>query len=305
MTIIAAVRKSIAGATSSPKLVFLLYFANLLFALPAAILFRSFTATAFGNSMAADGLLPGFDNNVVSDLLSNHTEVLGSILRQVVPIAVLGIFLNIFLAGGTLDCFVHKRQFSLEAFFGACGRYFGRFLKAWLLMLVTGVIVVALLSIPFGLVVGALGDGGGNEQTVFIATIVAIMVIYSPILLLVIVADYARVSIVVHDMRSTWKAVGRGYAFVFRNFAAAIGLYMLLFVLVLVASATYWALEDMIGMSSVVTVTITFIVQQLFVVVRAWNRTSFFAGSAALYEGRKPRPVIFYGWDDSPAIETA
>jgi hypothetical protein len=305
MTAIAAFRKSTAGATSSVNLLFTLYLINVLLAIPAAALFRHLTTAAFGASMAGGALLPGFDNTVVNDLLTNHEEIVRSLIGLLAPLMILGAMFNTFLAGGILSRFVQEEKFSFTTFIRGCGAYFGRFFRLTLLMVLIEVLLVLLLSIPFSLIVGAIGDGGGNEETVFLATIAAVLVVYSPILLVVIAADYARVATVVYDLRSILKAIGQGFAFVFRNIGATIGLHLLLLALLLLAVVGYWILEGAVDMGSAGTIAVGFVLQQFLVLARTWSRLSFFAGEAALYERRKPRPVIFYGWDDSPAPEAA
>jgi hypothetical protein len=170
-------------------------------------------------------------------------------------------------------------------------------------MFIMEILLVVVLSILFGLAVATIGDGAGNEETVFLATIAVVLVVYSPLLLVVMATDYARVAIVVYDLRSILKAIGQGFAFVFRNIGAAIGLHLLLLALLLFAVVAYWILESAFDMSSASTIAIGFVLQQFLVLARTWSRLSFFAGEAALYKSRKPRPVIFYGWDDSPAPE--
>jgi hypothetical protein len=299
MTAFTAFRKAIAGATSSLKLLFTLYVINVLLAIPAAALFRHLTTAALGESMAGLAL----NSTVVNDLLNNHEEILRSLTGLMAPVMVLGAMFNTFLAGGILDRFVQGGNFSFPTFFRSCGAYVGPFFRLTLLMFIIEILLVVALSIPFGLVIGAIGDGGGNEETVFLATIAAILVVYSPILLVVMATDYARVAIVVYDLRSILKAIGQGFLFVFRNIGAAIGLQLLLLALLLLAIIAYWILDGAVDMTSATTIAVGFVFQQLLVLARTWSRLSFFAGEAALYESRKPRPVIFYGWDDSPAPE--
>jgi hypothetical protein len=245
------------------------------------------------------------DTTVVTDLLNNHGEILRSLVGLMAPLLVLGAMFNTFAAGGILNRVVQGETFSFSTFFRSCGAYFARFFRLTLLMFTTEVLLFIVLSIPFGLLVGAIGDGGGNEETVFLATIGILLVVYSPLLLVVMVTDYARVAIVVYDLRSVLKAVGQGFVFFFRNIGAAIALHLLLLALLLLAVAASWILEGAVNMTSASTFAVGFFLQQFLVLVRTWSRLSFFAGEAALYESRKPRPVIFYGWDDSPAPEAA
>jgi hypothetical protein len=303
MTGTTAFRKSLADASSNLKLVILLYLCSLLLAFPVAFLAHSITTIAFGNSLAADALLPGFDYTVIHDLLSHHGEALRTIIRLCFPVVFLGVFANIFLAGGTLSLLVRDHSFALGTFFGSCGAYFGRFVRLWLIFAAIGLAVFAILNIPLALVSAALSDKAESEQVVVLGTIAAAALIFSPMLVVLLAADYARVSMIVHEAGSVWMAVGRGFSFVLNNLWAVLMLHFLLLLVLGLATAAYLVLEGFVGMTSFITILAVFLLQQLFIAIRLWNRVTFFAGEVILYTGRRPRPIVFYGWDDSPRTE--
>lgn len=303
MTGTTAFRKSLADASSNPKLVILLYLCGLLLAFPVAFLAHSIITMAFGNSMAADALLPGFNYTVVHDVLSHHGEAFRTIIRLCLPLVLLGVFANIFLAGGILSLLVRDHILALGTFFGSCGAYFGRFLRLWLVFAAIGIATFALLNIPLAFVSSALSNNTESEQVIIIGTIAAAALIFSPMMFVFLAADYARVFIVVHEARSVWTAAGRGFSFVLNNFWAVFMLHILLLLTLGLATAAYLLLEGNVGMTSFSTIVAVFLLQQLFIVIRLWNRVTFFAGEVILYTGRRPKPIVFYGWDDSPRPE--
>jgi hypothetical protein len=303
MTGVAAFRKSLSEASSNPKLVLTLYFSGLVLAFPVVFMARSITETVFGSSMAVGALLPGFDYTVVHDVFTHHGEALRTIIHLCYPVVLLGMFVNLFLAGGTLSLLAHNQSFALGTFIGSCGAYFGRFLKLWLVLVAIGIVTFVVLSIPFGIVTSALSEYGESEQVMILGTAVAAAFIFSPMVLVLLVADYAKVFLVVYEAQSVWTALARGFSFLFSNFRTVLMLHILLLSVLALAIGAYLTLESMIGMTSSITILAVFLLQQMFMLVRLWSRVAFFAGEVILYSGRRPRPVIFYGWDDSPRAD--
>jgi len=300
MTSLRIFRFACARALSSPGLVLLLYSANLLLAFPALYLSKSVLTQALGASLEGNSILAGFDFSTWTDLLSSHSLSPRFLTTLAIPLGVLSIIVSTFLAGGVLDLLAHERRFSLPSFFHACGMYAGRFVRLWILSACVLLCVVVLLVGIGGTIVEMVGAEPGAERTRVIAFI-AVMIVFSiPVFFLFMASDYARVSTVVQNGRSSWKAFGKGLLFVFRNWNIALGLHLILLLTLAAAAALYLVLEGRIAVDSPLTILLLFLLQQLFMVLRSAIRVAFSAGEVALYDERKPRPVVFYGWDDSP-----
>jgi uncharacterized membrane protein len=300
MTALRIFRSACTHALASPPLVLTLYGVNLLLAFPALYFSRFVLTAALGNSLAGESLLAGFDYTVWFDLLSPRNLSLGTLLQFAVPMAILGIALYTFLAGGVLDLLAREKRFSAASFFRACGTYLGRFLAIWILTTIVLLLVIALFGTFLGVVVGIVNAQSDSEQATGITIIVSLIVFSFPIFLIFMASDYARVYTVVQGGHSSWKALGRGFQFVLRNTGSTLGLHLLLLLLLGIAVALYLVLEGLVAIDRPGTIVLVFLLQQLFMVGRAAIRVAFSAGEVALYEERKPRPVIFYGWDDSP-----
>jgi hypothetical protein len=293
-------RSACAHALASPALVLTLYIVNLLLAFPALYFSRSVLTAALGTSLAGESLLRGFDYTIWFDLLSPRDLSLNTLLQFAIPLAILGIGMYTFLAGGVLDLLTKEKRFSAPSFFRACGTYLGRFLRIWILTAIVLLLVIALLSTLLGMVVGMVNAHADSEQAAGFAIIVSLTVFSLLLLLIFMASDYARVYTVVQDGHSSWKALGHGFLFVFRNTGSSLALHLLLLFLLGSAVALYLVLEGLIDIDRPITIFLVFLLQQLFMIGRAAIRVAFSAGEVALYEERKPRPVVFYGWDDSP-----
>jgi hypothetical protein len=298
-----AFRSGVGTATRSPGLVFALYVTNLSLALPLAIGLRIALGGAFGSSMAAGSLTEGFDLITVQDLLARSGDGLRALLWSAMATAVLGMLINTILAGGILTILVREEAFSVKAFVGGMGTYLGRMFRLWLIMALIALAAFALLSVLFGVISGSVIDST-SDRTAVLGTILALLA-YAPMIIIVMAADYAKVALVASDLPSAGKAAGQGFLFVLTNAGAAIVLQILLVLLFCLATGLYWAAGELLGMTAPEAFLLLFFLQQLFIGARMWIRTATFAGSAALFDARKPRPVVFYGWDDSPERESA
>ncbi len=300
MTALRIFRSACTRALTSPGLVLTLYLVNLLLAFPAFYLSHSVLRSALGNSLAGEALLRGFDYTVWSDLARAHGIALAAVFLSAVPLAILGIAAQTFLAGGILDLLTRQKPFSPSSFFQACGSYLGRFLRIWAL---TAIVLVAVGLIFLTALSAALAMADArpdSDRAAAVVTGISLALLALVLLPVLMASDYARVDTVAEGRRSSWKALGRGFAFLAHNPGSTLGLHLLLLLLLVISGAVYLLVEGLTEMDSPLTILLVVLLQQSFMVVRAAIRIAFSAGEVSLYEERKPRPVVLYGWDDSP-----
>jgi len=303
MTALRIFRHACTRTLVSPGLVITLYLVNLLLAFPAFYVAHSLLQSALGSSLAGDSLLAGFDFTVWRDLMAVHGLPFTTLFRFAIPLAVLGVVAQTFLAGGVLDLLVREKRFSAATFFQACGTYLGRFLHIWVLTAIILALVFMLFSVLVGAVFTMAAMEPDSDRTAGIGIGLSLACLVLLLLLVAMASDYARVNAVVHGKQSSLKAVGRGFLFVFHNPASTLGLHLLLILLLGLFTAIYLVLQGLTDMDRPFTIILVFLLQQLFMVARSGIRVAFSAGEVALYEERKPRPVVFYGWDDSPSLQ--
>lgn len=302
MTALRIFRRACTHALASPGLVITLYLVNFLLAFPAFYFAYAVLQSALGNSLAGEALLSGFDDTVWHDLMraQGFSFTITALLRYALPLAVLGAVAQTFLAGGVLDLLVREKRFSAATFFQACGTYLGQFFPIWVLTALILALVFLLFGVLLGSVLTMAAMQPDSDRAAGVGITILLTSLFFLLLLVFMASDYARVNAVVHGKQPSWKAMGRGFLFIFRNPASTLGLHFLLILLLGIVIVIYFALEGLTDTDSSSTIFLLFIVQQLFMVARAGIRVAFSAGEVALYEERKPRPVVFYGWDDSP-----
>lgn len=272
-------------------MVFVLYVVNLLLAIPLALAFRSVLIAGFGASLAPAQMMESLDFTAFQDFMNLHSTNVQTVFGQVLSVFVLSMLLQTFLAGGILAVLQdHRNGYSSAAFFKGCGLYFFRFFRLFLLFgvillvvaLIVGAIVIALAE--------ALTEDAASEITELWIRIAAFVVFLLPVVLILMAADYAKIYIVLHDERSAIRSCGKGFAFVFRRFFSAFGLELLMLLIPLIVYAVYVRLDLAIGMTTSATIVVMFLIQQLFMMLRAWTKIFFFAGEMTLYRGKQKQP---------------
>ncbi len=289
MSIVRAFSSGLRRASTEPKMILVLYFANLLMALPVAMAFRAVLASGFGSSMTPSTLLGSLDFTTWQDFLTVHRDELSAVFRQISWIVMLSMLVNAFLAGGILTVLKDSRgKFTASSFFGGCGAYLGRFLRLFLLF----VIVLLLVGLLVGGIVGFLGQAltdNANSEITYIWVQCAMAILFMiPVMLVMMIADYAKVSVVLNDERSMLKSAWKATTFVFRNIFKTFGLELLLVLVAILLFVVYLLIDLSIGMTSDLTIVLMSVIQQLFIASRAWVKVMFFEGELSLYESLQP-----------------
>ena len=280
---------------AEPKMVVLLYVLNFLLAVPLALACRAVLSDGLGSSMAPSNLMQGLDFTVWQDFSNIHGEELSAVIGELSWVLLLSMLLSTFLSGGILsELRAERKNFSASSFFAGCGTFFFRFFRLFLffglLLFVTAVVLMGIL----GAAVGALTENATSEITAVWVQVIAAVIFFVPVALIMMIADYAKVSVVVNDDRSMVKTAWRAAKFVFGRLLRTFGLEVLMLLVPLVLFAVYLMLDLAIGMTTGTTIIVMFVIQQLFLLSRALTKVFFLAGELAFYRSLQPvaLPVV-------------
>ena len=294
---ISGFRRSLA----EPKMAMLLYAINLLVAIPLAMACRAVLSAGLGSSMAPSNLMNGLDYTVWQDFSNIHGPELSAVIGESFWVILLSMLLNTFLSGGILsELRVGREKLSASSFFGGCGTYFLRFFRLFLIFGVTFFVIAILLIGVLGAAQDALTENATSEITEIWVRIVGAVVFIVPVILILMIADYAKLSVVLNDDRSMVKTAWRATKFVFGRLLRTFGLEVLMLLVPLLLFAIYLKLDLTIGMTTGTTILVMFIIQQLFLLSRAWTKVFFFAGELALYQNLQPIASPVVEGDTSP-----
>jgi hypothetical protein len=285
MNVILAFTTGIKRATSEFRMVLLLYVVNVLAVLGLALAFRSVLVEGFGATLATSSLMSEMNYTVLQELLREHWEELGLVLRQVIWFSIIYMLVNTILAGGIIARIREQESgFSLREYFAGCGTYFFRFFRLFLIFVILLIILAPVWAIVLGVLFDVLTANATSEVAWFISFFVMVVLFLLPIMIVILIADYAKISTVLSNTHSMLRTAWRAVKFVFRNFITVISLQLLMLLIPIVLFVIYLWLDLSIGMTTVGTIYLMLLLQQSFILTRVWSRVLFFSGEMELFE---------------------
>jgi len=264
-----------------------IYVVNLILGILFAIPFLGTLKQKAGFTMSIQDVLSGYDHTVFQELFNEATVYIGQFIRQGLWIAVLFFIISIFLTGGILHIFSDKSYpFTFERFFSGSLKFFLRFLKLSMYMLVIYLLLTALIFLIVFLISAGVFSGTGSEKTLFFIVFPGFCFWLLVMIFFLIIADYARFSIVRNDSRNVFITIFRSLKFVSRKFPFTYGLYLMLLVAPVALIYSYTLLSNVIGMTSGITILVMFLIQQLFIWAKVFTRVWTFASQFDYFLGR-------------------
>jgi hypothetical protein len=308
MTASEAYRDGAHRVMRAPALVLGLLITTWLVGLPLALVVRAMVADQLGNSLAAEDVARGADLDWWEEFSSQATglgqtftpsiigfaAVLGNVSSLIdaqpmstVLAGVVGVWLVwwSFLAGGILDRYARDRAVGARGFFAAAGANVGRLIRLGLIMLV---VYWALFTYVHGWLFEGLYRWFTRDLAVertAMAVWFALYGVFGLILVCVnVVADYARIRLVVEDRHSAMAAVAASLRFVRRRVGRVFVLYALNAAGFLVLLLLYFVAAPGAQVSSPA-VWVGLAVGQLYIVGRLLVKLQFYASQSALFQG--------------------
>jgi hypothetical protein len=289
MKLLKALTAGIRTTNRSYRMIALLYAVNFIIAGILAWGFHSVLARTIGDSMSLENLVKDFDYTVYGDFMFKYGGRISSLISQLSWLIFFYLLLNTLLGGGTIALLKNRgERFSMGSFFENCGAYFFRFLRLFLIFAVILFFVGVAASMVFGFLYSALTSNAVSEVWPFTFAIILFLLFLFVVMLVVMMADYAKVVTVVDDARSMLKTSWQAIKFVFRHFLSTVGLQLSIILFLLVAVILYLVLENQIGMATPFAILVMFIIQQVSVGFKVWTRVLTFAGELELYGGFEP-----------------
>lgn len=286
MTLSDIIVRSVTAANRSWRVIVILYGSIFLFAAAAALGFQSALSSGFGDSMLPEGMLNGFDSTVYNDFMRANKGFLGPFISQAMWLTVLWMILHAFFGGGILAALKRGSWSSVAEFFSDCGTYLGRFI---LLLLISAFLLLILGTVWMmivGVLYSAMTAGSITEVPNVIGFFLAAVVFLVPMMIIMMIVDYARVRIVVEETQSVLAATWQSTKFVFVNFFAVFGWQLSMMLLLVLLSALYWQLSEGLPMATGLGIFFAFVVQQVSVASRIWARLVTISGQIQLHESR-------------------
>jgi hypothetical protein len=267
-----------------PRLLVILYAVNLVFAGLVAVPFLVIVQRELGHSLLGLRIQP-VDLNWLGETVLAHGASLTAMVAGVLAAGLVYVTLHIFLNGGIVGRLLDKEgPTGLAEFAGDGGRFFGRFIR---LFLVTLVFLGLSLGVFMSLVSALFEPLSKAALTEWPPLILSNLHFLIALLLLSVVhmiIDYARIAVVADGERRVLRALRHAFTFLRKRFFRAWAIYLLLVVLTVAGSVVFYFIFNRLGDPSVTQVIAGLILMQLYIVFRIWARILFVAAQAEFYK---------------------
>ena len=252
-----------------------MYAVNFLLAVVATASLRPRVGAILDYSLAADSLVHGFDIPTFAALAASP----GAPLNSTAPASSLYIFVffvfMLFMAGGILEVYHRDQTMRAGEFFEACGRFFWRFVRL-LLFLIIVLIPIVLFA---GLITNWSGKLASNATQPLLGFWVELLGLLIVTLLLMAVRlwfDMAQIRAVAENERAMRRTLLQAFKITFGNFGSLFWIYLRLSILALAGLASaFWVWVMLVRPESI---GVSFLLGQaailLGIAIRLWLRAS-------------------------------
>ena len=315
---------------AAPAIVAGVYVMTFALALPLAITLRGALAAHLGSSLAAETAATGVDVDWWQEFTAQATGLrttfapsiigfatvldnVGGVLDGRAPVAPVAAALALYLAGwaflsgGILDRYARQRAIRTHAFFAASGVYFFRFLR---LGAIAGLVYWWLFAYVqpwlFDEQFVNLTRGLSVERNAFLLRALFYVLFGAALVATGIVVDYAKVRMVVEDRRSAMGALSGSIRFVRNHGRHVVALYAMN-TLTFLALLALWAIVTPGAGGSGISMWVSFVVAQLYIVARLVMKLQFLSSQTALFQSHLAHASYTAApvpeWPESPAAE--
>ena len=279
--------KGVSAVRRNSRMTLWLWLIDFLFGIIVAAPVYFFVNKDFGHSPTGEGL-KGMSFTWLGDSIYKYQEFLPALAGWVLVPALFFILVSIFLNGGIIGRLAAGEKTTLQGFFADCGKYFGRFFRVFLLSLPVYILVfgglLKLVSAPFKL----WAKNAGGEMPVIIASNLRFLVTILILSIVQMYFDYVKIHLAAREGRKVLAAAAAALSFVGRKFFKAWGLYLLVGLLFVAATAVFIVLTNVLAGTGVVALVLGFILAQAYIFARIWTKVLFFASELDLYRILRP-----------------
>jgi hypothetical protein len=265
-----------------PRMLFILYFANLFTALLLALPFFGMLKEGFAQSGIAANLIHDFDFTTFNDFLYEHGNALQAILGSIKWFLLAYFLLSVFLTGGIIGTF-NKEKFTTSNFFGSAAYNFFRFLGLNILTIAVQIIFFLLVYVPVVLIIQAKADVVESEITLYTIFGVGFGLHAIFFILLSMIGDYGKFFMVLDNRFNFVTAFWKGTKYVFGHFLKTFFLYLMLMFLPLVIMYVYLYFQRDLKMATGLGILTVFLIQQAFIFLRCFLKAWVLGSQYLLY----------------------
>ena len=256
-------------ATKQWKSILLIYGVQLVLGIIVAVIaYRQFNG-AIGSSLELDRLANGFDRSIFSDMINKFPVIIEHIQSRFALMVVLFLLLSIFLHAGLLSN-IRYGYYSIFKYFQNANIFFFKFLKVVLISLFLKIVVLAIIWVPFFMLIGDPLETFHSEKTL-IFTVIGLVILSTLFLIVIWLWSVLSRYHIVDENRSL-VSMKAGWRLLISNFARYYLVGCGLILLHVIITWLYTSVVDDWGAETWFSVLALVIMQQLFSLIRIWIR---------------------------------
>jgi hypothetical protein len=260
---------------------------NFVLAGMGAVVFMQQVSLVLDHSLQSQALVHGFNPIVFASLLMEAREAASAGPASVCLALVFFIFM-LFVEGGLLQVYRLDRGLSKGEFFEASGRFFWRFVRL-LIMLLIVLIPVGIVNNLAGRASHFMDERSPSPVPGIWARLIGLLVVLFLMQAVRLWFDMAQVRAVAEDERAMRRALGRAFKITFGNFGSLYWMYLRISIVAwLVMAGLLWIWVRLVRPEWI---GVSFLLTQLILLswlgTRLWQRAS----ETIWYQRRLPRVV--------------
>ncbi|MCF6357271.1 MAG: hypothetical protein L3J54_05635, partial [Draconibacterium sp.] len=229
MKIIKAYKSGLKTSLNSLQLITIGYLFLLIPALFIALSYWSSFKSAIGNFMSPGNLLNGFDYSAFKELMRFEGEKISAVTSQGFLLVIFYVFVALFISGGIIFSLNNKNSKSnLLSVLTGGSRFFWRFLKLNFYSLVVHLIIMAIIYLPFAILVISSFESAATEKSTFFLFLPFGIFHLIVMLYLFTINNYAKFALVHNNSPKVLSSLWTAAKFVTRKFFNTYSLALLL-----------------------------------------------------------------------------
>ncbi len=288
--IIASLKAGLRRAWAAKRVVLIYFLANLFCGMVLALPLRRLLDSTISNTTLGGTLGGRIDMNFLADLIFNHKDFFTTWRGLVIIVPAFYLLVNIFLSGGALSVLSSQEKYSTVHFWSGAAKYFGRFLRLWLMALPVFGIFFFIMFLEEGIT--RLFFGADPYQYVtYWARWVRMALFGGAALLSYMFFDYARIYSVLRDeprMRFAWR---HGLKFLFENLHKTLWLAVGLGLMGIIGMVVYNFFADRLIAANSWVLLLLFLLQQAFILFRMFMKVATFFAQTNFYQSVEIAPL--------------
>jgi len=278
------------------RLLLILYFANLVFALLAAFPLNNYLQSTVAHTMSIQESLEGFNYAIISDFLNEYGTGLAVVFNQSLVVMLFFFILNIFFTSGILNLIKYQpAKYDNSTFWGGCTKYFWRFFRLTIYFLIVHFLLLFVCYSIFMKVSGGFNFLQMESDRQVVDGLKIVLPIYLVLAFFVFLFnDYCKLHIVDFEKKYLFKPFTQNFKFLLKNILPTAALFLINLLVFIIIFGIFYFITDAMQAKTYVGIFILFIVNQVWVILKTAIKLINLSSAGYLYQHKKTSEEFAY-----------